>query len=154
MLPCAMILTKIKKILDLGHRGNVYSPPMEGHAHRLRDRAGRSICAIHSPKNLTYRANRTQLVCAAFAGQLQRGVTTGPKMQLGRFFKRVGLFSAISSMGLAAGCGGERVAAPGTTDGKVVKDDQRSLHKELKEEKAARAKEGRVDRAAMKRARQ
>jgi len=75
-------------------------------------------------------------------------------MQLGRFFETVRLFSAISSMGLAIGCGGERVSAPGTIDGKVVRDDQRSLHKELKTEHAARAKEGRIDRAAMKKAHQ
>ena len=88
---------------------------------------------------------------AAFAGQLHRGVTAGPEMQLGRIFKTVKLFSAISSMGWAVGCGGERVSAPGTIDGKVVKEDQRSLHKELKAEHAARAKEGKIDRAAMKR---
>jgi hypothetical protein len=76
-------------------------------------------------------------------------------MQLGRFFFRiVKLFSAISSMGLVVGCGGERVSAPGTIEGKVVRDDQRSLHKELKAEHAARGKEGRIDRAAMKKAHQ
>jgi hypothetical protein len=73
-------------------------------------------------------------------------------MQVGRFFQRVGLFSAISSMGLTVGCGDERVAAPGTTEGKVLKDDQRSLHKELKKERATHAKGGTIDRAARQRA--
>ncbi len=57
-------------------------------------------------------------------------------------------------MGFAVGCGGERISAPGTIDGKVVRDDQRSLHKELKAEHATRARESRIDRAAMKKAHQ
>ncbi len=93
-------------------------------------------------------------MCAPFAGQFHRGVNAGPKMQLGRFFEAVGLFSAISSMGLVVGCGGERVSAPATIDGKVVRDDQRSVHKELKAEHAARAKGSSNERAAMKKAHQ
>ena len=75
-------------------------------------------------------------------------------MQLGRFFEKVGVFSAISSMGLAVGCGGERVSAPGTIAGKVLRDNQRSLHKELKDQHAASAPKGKSDRAAMKKAHQ
>jgi hypothetical protein len=77
----------------------------------------------------------TQRVCAAFAAQFHRSVTAGPNMQLGRFLQTVGLCSVIGTMGLAVGCGGERVSAPGAIGGKVLREDLRSQHKELKESK-------------------
>jgi hypothetical protein len=45
-------------------------------------------------------------------------------------------------MGLVVGCGGERVSAPGTIEGKVVREDQRSQHKKSKESKQKNTQHG------------
>jgi hypothetical protein len=77
--------------------------------------------------------------------------TKGKKlMQVGRYFRTVGLLLVGSVIGLAGGCGSgaPQPGIPGA--GKVVKEDMRNLHKELKEGRKAAAKEARAERLLQK----
>ena len=77
--------------------------------------------------------------------------TKGKKlMRVGRCFRTVGLLLVVSVIGLAVGCGSgaPQPGIPGA--GKVVKEDMRNLHKELKEGRKAAAKEARAERLLLK----
>jgi hypothetical protein len=73
-------------------------------------------------------------------------------MQVGRSFRTIGLLLVISVIGLAVGCGSgaPQPGIPGA--GKVVREDMRSLHKQLKEDRTAAAKEQRAERQSQKQA--